>query len=154
MCLKTYTKLNGRVGFSLKIIIAILLRVCFMRKLTLNISNRPIPVLAVPYAKIISSNWQQINALSLYCIISCCISIGDCMKSTFSDRELNVHFVHSLLWYGLKIRRCDWWLKTGNDKMKWRFDTKIFFVIRDVFPRTILDCISIETKEIVRNFIF
>ena len=54
--LKTYTKLNGRVGFSLKIIIAILLRVCFMRKLTLNISNRPIPVLAVPYAKIISSN--------------------------------------------------------------------------------------------------
>ena len=89
MCLKTYTKLNGRVGFPLKIIIAILTRVCFMRKLTLNVSNRPIPVLAVPYAKIISStgNWQQINALSLYCIISCCISIGDCMKSTFSDRE-------------------------------------------------------------------
>ena len=87
MCLKTYTKLNGRVGFSLKIIIAILTRVCFMRKLTLNISKRPIPILAVPYAKIMSSNWQQINALSLYCIISCCISIGDCMKSTFSDRE-------------------------------------------------------------------
>ena len=50
MCLKTYTKLNGRVGFSLKIIITILTRVWFMRKLTLNISNRPIPVLAVPYA--------------------------------------------------------------------------------------------------------
>ena len=47
----------------------------------------PYPFLAEPYAKIISSNWQQINALSLYCIISCCISIGDCMKSTFSDRE-------------------------------------------------------------------
>ena len=87
MCLKTYTKLNGRVGFSLKMIIAILTRVCFMRKLTLNISNIPIPILAVSYANIISSNWQQINALSLYCIISCCISIGDCMKSTFSDRE-------------------------------------------------------------------
>ena len=93
MCLKTYTKLIGRVGFSLKIIIAILLRVCFMRKLTLNISNRPIPVLAVPYAKIISSNWQQINALSLYCIISCCISIGDCMKSTFSDREYCLYVI-------------------------------------------------------------
>ena len=44
MYLKSYTKLNGRVGCSLKIIIAIVTRVRLMRKLTLNISNRPIPV--------------------------------------------------------------------------------------------------------------
>ena len=30
---------------------------------------------------------KLIRVRYIHCVISCCISIGDCMKSTFSDRE-------------------------------------------------------------------
>ena len=32
---------------------------------------------------------KLIRVRYIHCVISCCISIGDCMKSTFSDRELS-----------------------------------------------------------------
>ena len=50
-------------------------------------------------------------------------SLFDRNSTQCKEIKLNLHFVHSLLWYGLKIRRCDWW--------KWQDEMEIWY--QDIF---------------------